>query len=49
LHGFARALRADGVEHEVVLLEDTDVLAERWRLVFPVVDLADPARARVRR
>src|SRR5262249_7088681 len=41
LHGLARALRADVLEHEVVPLEDARVLAERRRLVLPIVDLAD--------
>src|SRR5262245_995528 len=41
LHGLARALGADIVQHQVMLLEDAGVLAERRRLVLPVVDLAD--------
>ena len=32
---------ADVLQHQAVLLEDAGVLAERRRLVFPVVDLAD--------
>src|SRR5262249_50522092 len=41
VHGFARALSADILEHEIVPLEDARVLAERRRLVLPIVDLAD--------
>src|SRR5262249_40339024 len=41
LHGLARALSADILEHEIVPLEDARVLAERRRLVLPIVDLAD--------
>jgi hypothetical protein len=41
LHGFARTLGADILEHQVVLFEDAGVLTERRRLVFPVVDLTD--------
>src|SRR5262249_1485266 len=41
LQGLARALRADILEHEVVPLEDARVLAQRRRLVLPIVDLAD--------
>src|SRR5262249_23059419 len=41
LHGLARALGADILEHEIVPLEDAGVLAERRRLVLPIVDLAD--------
>src|SRR6516165_8616010 len=36
LHGLARALRADILEHEVMPLEDAGVLAERRRLVLPI-------------
>src|SRR5262249_57428391 len=41
LQGLARALGADILEHEVVPLEDARVLAQRRRLVLPIVDLAD--------
>ena len=47
LDGFAGALRADILQHQAVLLEDAGVLAERRRLVFPVVDLADRELERV--
>ena len=45
----ARALRAERLDLEIVLLEDADVLAERRRLVLPVVDLADGDLQRVLR
>src|SRR5204863_7110112 len=41
LQGLACTLRADILEHEVVPLEDARVLAERGRLILPIVDLAD--------
>ena len=47
LDGLAGALRADALQLQVVLLEDAGVLAERRRLVFPVVDLADRELERV--
>ena len=47
LDGLAGALRADVLQHQTVLLEDAGVLAERRRLVFPVVDLADRDLERV--
>ena len=40
LDGLARALRAERFDLQIVLLEDAGVLAERRRLVLPVVDLA---------
>ena len=49
LHGFTGALRADSLDDEVVLLEDAGILAERRRLVFPIVDLADRELERVLR
>src|SRR5262249_18370627 len=39
LHGLAGARRAESLERKVVLLEER--VAQRWRLVFPVVDLPD--------
>src|SRR5262249_45400631 len=41
LHGLARDLGADILEHEVVTLEVARVLAERRGLILPIVDLAD--------
>ena len=47
LDGFAGALRAGILQHQPMFLEDAGVLAERRRLVFPVVDLADHQLERV--
>ncbi len=41
LDGFAGAAGADRLQHQAVLLEDAGVLAERRRLVLPIVDLPD--------
>ena len=49
LDGLARALRAERLDLQIVLLEDAGVLAERRRLVLPVVDLADRDFQRVLR
>ena len=49
LNGLARALRAERLDLEIVLLEDAGVLAERRRLVLPVVDLPDRDLQRVLR
>src|SRR4029077_20648471 len=49
LNGLAGAGGAEVLQHEVVFLEDAGVLAERGRLVFPVVDLPDCDLQRVLR
>ena len=41
LHGLAGTRGAEAFQHQIVLLEDAGVLAQRRRLVLPIVDLAD--------
>ena len=47
LNGLSRALRAGVFKHQTMFLEDAGILAERGRLVFPIVDLSDDDLERV--